>query len=94
MASETFRTPRASAAAIAAAHSRRYTAASGSIPRSVLGMTASPRDLSARESSQSSHFAEMYGRSQATIKFQRECVAVRAAAIPARGPRPGLSGPS
>jgi len=51
-----FRTPRASAAAIAAPHSRRYTAASGSIPRSVLGMTASPRDSSARESSQSSHF--------------------------------------
>ena len=68
-------------------HSRRYTAASGSIPRSVCGMTASPCERSARESSQSSHSAERYGRSQATIKFQGNCVAARAAEIPARGPR-------
>jgi hypothetical protein len=40
MASETFRRPPASAAATGAQHSRRYTAASGSIPRSVCGTTA------------------------------------------------------
>jgi len=86
MASETFRTPPASAAATGAPHSRRYTAASGSIPRSVCGTTASPRERTARESSQSIHSAERYGRSQATIKFQREFVAARAVAMPARGP--------
>jgi len=37
MTSETFRTPSASAPAICIPHSRRYTAASGSIPRSVRG---------------------------------------------------------
>jgi hypothetical protein len=47
------------------------------------------RERIARESSQSSHCAERYGRSQATIKFQRECVAARAVAIPARGPSLG-----